>query len=201
MALNSLLTTILAVVLFVGVILLFWKIRLSKGKRVLIVAALLVIVLGASLLLYHLPSFETMEDAVSYGYGGDILLSAEADESAALFCQTDAHTTTLLFLAQKDGRYKLRTATAHETILRETTDRGTVEVVRVKKTDDLYLCVTGLADREYTITDNEGRMPEAVFEHVSEGKYLVYSIAAVDLTEDYTLYLGDLAVKIEATKE
>ncbi len=204
MALYTLLTTALTVILFVGVILLFRKIPISKGKRVLVVVALLVFVFGASMLLYYLPSFETMEDALAYGNGGDILLSAEADKSAALLSRKNANdtTTTLLFFAKKDGCYKLRTATAHETILRETTERGTVQVFHVKKTDDFYLFVTGLTDWEYAITDSNGKQFQPIFEEKTEGRqYVVRCLEVVDFSEDYTVYLGDLAVNLSTPKD
>ncbi len=202
MALDSLITTILAVVLFVGVILLFWKIRLSKGMRVLIVAALLATVFGASMLLYYLPSFKTPEDALAYGYGGDILLSAEAAESAALLYRKDANATatTLLFLDKQDGRYKLGTVSLREQIAQERTERGTVTLYRIKNTSDYFVRITGLADEKFTVTDSTGRAFQTVFDRAGEDGYIIHALEAVDCSEGYTVYLGELAVPLAVSK-
>lgn len=174
--------------------------RFNIHKRKPRIVALIVILLVVAASCIYPPeamflSFETPESAYDYSYDGDIILTLEGDNSTLVVASDGPANYNHEIVPKRDDRWGMCLGFDTETIYGISPDI-TIIVYRHRKSNDTYICITGLSANINEISDNLGSVFDVVSKNDSSPIYSNYYSYIGPWTEAYQVTVNGTTYQI-----
>ncbi len=194
--LQSFVRLIIAIIMFVGVFVLFRKIKMNRVKHIITVVSCVLILLLLCIFPFEniFLSFETPEKAFQYAATGEIVETVTSSESVAMLYKRGANTYSPFFAVKAGKGYKLCPFYSTEKIAQAHMDSLTISVYRLKNAEDYYITISGFADEKIDVSDTDASQFNLIYTEMSNNT-VVNCISAINYSEDYCLYLNGKQLK------
>lgn len=133
--------------------------------------------------------FSSEEKAYNYYSTGEIVSSADNEDSSAILYRKKGNTYSV-FYTKKDGeKHKICTTFDTTKVKSKHMNDFTVSVTKIKGTDDYYLFVMGVSDSEISIVDNMSSHFDLKYVEFGQKKTVV-SLIGIDYFDGYSLQIN-----------
>lgn len=153
--LYGLIRAIIFIVIVLGFAFYLKKKKTTVRKMIVSLCATLIFsTIITSVPFENIFGFSSAEKAYNYYSTGEIVSSADNEDSSAILYRKKGNTYSV-FYTKKDGeKHKICTSFDTTKVKSERMNDFTVSVTKIKGTDDYYLFVMGVSDSEISIVDN-----------------------------------------------